>query len=356
MPIKFGSQPTYSHVEHDEDQSEILEKRSGWKCRTILDVAATALSVLAALAAFGLITVLLIPFSSATSSSEHTCVDPPTRREWRSLNTHEREEYLSAVKCLYNTSSELVGQGSIIDDFTWVHVRAVKTSHEYAEFLPWHRMLLHIYEQKLRQHCGFRGQLPYWDWTSDWQNLTESSIWDDKRGFGGQSTHYTYGSCVSGPFSHIELRYGGNGTVSPHCLSRVFTNYDSGEVGSMSGELIRPEIMGRLARSKDYARFRYMIESVIHNIIHTEVVGDLDTEVAPNDPIFWLHHVQLDRLWWLWQREAPQQRLKDYKQHKSEPQRPTSLQDVLQYNGLAKGARVDQVMDTESSTLCYRYT
>lgn len=50
----------------------------------------------------------------------------------------------------------------------------------------------------------------------------------------------------------------------------------------MSGELIRPEIMGRLSRSKDYARFRWMIESVIHNIIHTEVVGDLDTEVAPN--------------------------------------------------------------------------
>ncbi len=50
----------------------------------------------------------------------------------------------------------------------------------------------------------------------------------------------------------------------------------------MSGELIRPEIMGRLARSKDYARFRWMIESVVHNIIHTEVVGDLDTEVAPN--------------------------------------------------------------------------
>lgn len=142
----------------------------------------------------------------------------------------------------------------------------------------------------------------------------------------------------------------------------------------MSGELIRPEIMGRLARSKDYARFRWMIESVIHNIIHTEVVGDLDTQVAPNgmflthmclflldthtqvsDPIFWLHHVQLDRLWWLWQREAPQQRLHDYKQHKSEIQRPTSLQDVLQYNELAEGARVNQVMDTENSIVCYRY-
>ncbi|KAI1273109.1 hypothetical protein F5Y07DRAFT_411916 [Xylaria sp. FL0933] len=355
MPARFWSLLTYSSVNHDEEDSEeYLSKKPSRTPSNLLDTSVTCLCVIVTLVALGFTTVFLIQ-ASPTNSSRVLCVEPPVRREWRSLKTHEREDYLSAVKCLYNTSSELVGKGSIIDDFTWVHVRAVKRSHEHAEFLPWHRMLLHIYEQKLRQHCGFSGQLPYWDWTSDWQNLTESSIWDDDLGFGGQSTHYTNGSCVSGPFSHIEVLYGRNGTVSPHCLSRVFMNYDSGEIGSMSGELIRPEIMGRLARSKDYARFRWLIESVIHNIIHTEVVGDLDTEVAPNDPIFWLHHVQLDRLWWLWQQEALQQRLYDYKQHKSEVPRPTSLQDVLQYRGLAKGVRVSQVMDTKGSTLCYRY-
>ncbi|KAI0530158.1 hypothetical protein GGR58DRAFT_518702 [Xylaria digitata] len=342
-----------SSVGYDE---EISKKESDSKPRNKLDSAVTFVSALAALGVFGFITFFLIQPVPSASSTVRSCIEPPVRREWRSLKTHEQKEYLSAVKCLYNTSSELVGEGSIVDDFTWVHIRAVKTSHDYAAFLPWHRMLLHIYEQKLRQHCGFKGQLPYWGWTSDWQNLTESSIWDDEHGFGGESTHYTHGSCVSGPFSHVQLRYGGHGKVSLHCLSRVFTNYDSGEIGSMSGELIRPEIMGRLARSKDYARFRWMIESVIHNIIHTEVVGDLDTEVAPNDPIFWLHHVQLDRLWWLWQQEAPQQRLNDYRQHESERQRPTSLENVLEYNGLADGVRVGQVMDTENHMLCYRYT
>ncbi|KAI8625267.1 hypothetical protein F5Y19DRAFT_467210 [Xylariaceae sp. FL1651] len=330
----------YASVEHDEGHGdEISTRKLRPKFKNItLSKAVTCFIILTALAAFGFIAVFLIQPSSFSSPIVNSCTKPSVRREWRSLNTLERQEYLSAVKCLYNTTSELVGN-----------------AHEHAEFLPWHRMFLHIYEQKLRQYCGFEGQLPYWDWTSDWQNLTESSIWDDEHGFGGETTHYTYGSCVSGPFSHVELRYGGHGTVSPHCLSRVFTNYESGKVGSMSGELIRPEIMGRLARSKNYARFRWMIESVIHNIIHTEVVGDLDTEVAPNDPIFWLHHVQLDRLWWLWQREAPQQRLHDYKQHESESQRPTSLHDMLQYRGLADGARVEQVMDTEDSLLCYRY-
>ncbi|KAJ8131458.1 hypothetical protein O1611_g2173 [Lasiodiplodia mahajangana] len=321
----FETTSTYSPVGRDEDHNDELLTTLNSTSRSIVDAVMIFISVLTASAAFGFIVVLIIQPGSPKSSAVNPCANPPIRREWRSLKTYEREEYLSA-------------HTSMLNFCLGIACCYIYTNRNYANTVV--------------SEASYR---PYWDWTSDWQNLTESSIWEDKLGFGGESTHYTHGSCVSGPFSHVKLLYGRNGTVSPHCLSRVFTNYDSGEVGSMSGELIRPEIMGRLSRSKDYARFRWMIESVVHNIIHTEVVGDLDTEVAPNDPIFWLHHVQLDRLWWLWQREAPQQRLSDYKQHKSELQRPTSLRDMLQYNGLAEGARVDQVMDTGSSILCYRY-
>lgn len=82
----------------------------------------------------------------------------------------------------------------------------------------------------------------------------------------------------------------------------------------------------------------------------------LKTHALVQDPIFWLHHVQLDRLWWQWQKEAPKRRLEDYKQHESERQRPTSLQNVLQYGGLAEGVKVGKVMNTENNILCYRYT
>lgn len=103
-------------------------EKSNSTSKKILDTIVTIFAVVTASAAFGLIIVFLIQTSSPKPSTPtvHVCAEPPVRREWRSLKTYEREEYLSAVKCLYNTSSELVGKGSVIDDFTWVHVRAVK--------------------------------------------------------------------------------------------------------------------------------------------------------------------------------------------------------------------------------------
>ncbi|KAI1275445.1 hypothetical protein F5Y07DRAFT_409269 [Xylaria sp. FL0933] len=289
----------------------------------------------------------------ASKTTTAACVNPQVRREWRSLTKDEREEYISAAKCLYNVSSKLVGEGSVQDDFTWVHVLHSGAAHEDASFLPWHRMFVNIYEQKLREHCGFKGQLPYWDWSTDWQNLTTSSIWNSTDGFGAPGA--TEKTCISGPFGDVQVRYRNNGTVSPHCLTRSFLNYDSGEVGSMSGELVKPENMGRLARAQDYGTFRYMIEGTLHNVIHLEIVGDLDELTAPNDPIFWLHHVQLDRLWWQWQQED-QARIWDYGGYRKQPTRLVNLLDELNYGGLVdKKVLVKQAMDTRSGALCYKY-
>ncbi|KAI0975543.1 hypothetical protein F4678DRAFT_456897 [Xylaria arbuscula] len=215
-------------------------------------------------------------------------------------------------------------------------------------------MFVYIFEQKLREHCGFLGQLPYWNWSADWQNLTRSTIWKSTDGFGGPGAKDS--SCISGPFGNVHVRYRNNGTISPHCLTRSFVNYDSGEVGSMSGEFIKPENMGRLARAEDYSAFRYVIEGTLHNVIHLEVVGDLDELTAPNDPIFWLHHVQLDRLWWQWHQED-QARIWDYGEyHKKKPERHASLQDELNYGGLVnEKVLVSQAMDTGSGVLCYKY-
>ncbi|KAI1119484.1 hypothetical protein F5Y14DRAFT_5294 [Nemania sp. NC0429] len=315
---------------------------------------------------------IIVAFVILNAATTTTCLRPPIRREWRSLGKDEKEEYISAAKCLYNVSSQVVSEGSVQDDFAWIHIRYSGAAHEDASFLPWHRMFVHIYEQKLRDHCGLVGQLPYWDWSRDWQNLTTSSIWDDTDGFGSPGTGESSG--ISGPFSDVHVRYRDNGTISPHRLARSFLNYDSGEIGSMSGELIKPEIMGRLARAGDYDTFRYLIEGTLHNVVHLEVVGDLDELTAPNgmfrklhvrrcnadgvitDPIFWLHHVQLDRLWWQWQQEDQTRVWEYYGEHEKQTSRRASLQDELSFGDLiSRNILVEQVMDTQSSMLCYRY-
>ena len=44
----------------------------------------------------------------------------------------------------------------------------------------------------------------------------------------------------------------------------------------------------------------------IHNSVHVWVGGSMASiPTAPADPIFWMHHANIDRLWWQWQ-QSPQ--------------------------------------------------
>ena len=43
----------------------------------------------------------------------------------------------------------------------------------------------------------------------------------------------------------------------------------------------------------------------IHNRVHRWVGGSMQPASSPNDPVFWLHHCNVDRLWAQWQREHP---------------------------------------------------
>lgn len=74
------------------------------------------------------------------------------------------------------------------------------------------------------------------------------------------------------------------------------------------------------------------------------------------DPLFFLHHTQLDRLWWLWQRRQPDGGLTAYDGHKERHTiEMAGLDDVLHYEGLAPDIKVEDVMDIENELLCYRY-
>lgn len=56
-----------------------------------------------------------------TLSKTRSCVNPKARREWRSLSTSEKSEYIHAVQCLLATPSRLGLNHSAYDDFPLVH-------------------------------------------------------------------------------------------------------------------------------------------------------------------------------------------------------------------------------------------
>jgi len=41
----------------------------------------------------------------------------------------------------------------------------IYSAHLTGIFLPWHRLYLHTMERLLREKCGYKGYMTYWDWT-----------------------------------------------------------------------------------------------------------------------------------------------------------------------------------------------
>ena len=54
----------------------------------------------------------------------------------------------------------------------------------------------------------------------------------------------------------------------------------------------------------NYGDFSSIVNG-IHGSVHIWVGGTMsDASVSPADPVFWLHHANLDRLWWVWYNSA----------------------------------------------------
>lgn len=77
------------------------------------------------------------------------------------------------------------------------------------------------------------------------------------------------------------------------------------------------------------------------------------------DPLFFLHHTRVDRLWWIWQQKDPKKSTNAYNGfHPTQDgsQGPAvSLNDKLPMGGLAADGVVKSFMDVKSSGLCYTY-
>jgi tyrosinase len=57
--------------------------------------------------------------------------------------------------------------------------------------------------------------------------------------------------------------------------------------------------------STDFATFTSSLEGV-HNGVHVWVGGTMSViPTAPSDPVFWMHHANIDRLWAQWQTAHP---------------------------------------------------
>ena len=106
---------------YPEDEDEVNKdelKTSQKRPRYNLLVLWTALSCLTVGIACAVAFSVLVRHDPKAHSA---CVNPPYRREWRTLSEEQQQDYLTAVLCLKDTPSRLGMNQSLWDDFPWVH-------------------------------------------------------------------------------------------------------------------------------------------------------------------------------------------------------------------------------------------
>jgi tyrosinase len=292
-----------------------------------------------------------LPHTTDLNRLQATCASPRLRKSWDDATASERKAYIDAAVCLTRMPSKLgLENATHHDDFAWVHVQLFDEIHFGAAFLPWHRYFVQVYEDALRTECGYNGTALYWDWVKDSSTPASSSIWDPATGLGGDGMS-TDDHCVQdGPFVGIQFRYWDKET-SPHCLRRqFFQGFPESALPEMLGFEYNETVFAGLLTHIAYSPFRLSFERGPHSAVHAGVGGDLARNSSTNDPVFFLHHTQVDRVWWLWQQES-EDRIFAYSDDAAE----VSLDDNLRMLGLARDGVVRDYMDARSAHLCYVY-
>ena len=157
-------------------------------------------------------------------------------------------------------------------------------SHGSVFFLPWHRAYLAWFEATIRELTGEDGwALPYWDYSvpgddADRTLPVEFSV----------QTRTVYGKSVNNPLF-----------VSGRSAGPIPAD-DVDIVDSLSERrFVRSFQTGFGGVDPDISNGR--LEMLPHNFVHGDIGGIMgSTRTAGRDPIFWLHHANIDRLWEVW--------------------------------------------------------
>lgn len=186
------------------------------------------------------------------------------RKNQKNLTPIEWQRFIHAIEALAESGMP----SPTYSEFVQIHIDAMDTpaghmwgAHGGANFLAWHREYLAKLEARLIAINPLI-TLPYWDWVTDRSAipvpLTDShdiSDWGITRG----------------------ATFNGNSLASAAELNTLLAG-------------------------NSFNTFQDTLERApFHNRLHNLVGGTMVTSASPADPLFWLHHAFIDKIWADWQ-------------------------------------------------------
>ncbi|MEW4570650.1 tyrosinase family protein [Tautonia sp. JC769] len=199
-------------------------------------------------------------------------------------------QYAEAVKRMHQLPET--------DARNWIRqakIHADHCVHGGLDFCPWHRHYLNQFEQICGELIGDPSfALPYWDWSFERGKIPDPFFdvdalnvvfWDDP----GVYSPPNWPNINSRPIRAIGKGFG--------------VQDDPVRGGAFISSRIN-----QILRQTDFRRFSLQLEGTPHNSGHVVVgfpaqgrPGHIGSGLSPLDPLFWLHHCNVDRLWAQWQ-------------------------------------------------------
>lgn len=265
------------------------------------------------------------------------------RRNVKNFSQKEIDELIQAILAMKKRPSLFDPSVNAYDYFPKIHWEAINgangmmhahgasmkgmshIAHENPGFLPWHREFLRRVEVELRISTGKPDYtLPYWDWTDrNYDNYLFSANFMGGNGDPKDSYVVQEGAFgkKAGVFkvtyqSEYDNPEGGNLYLQRHFGSTPFAK-SLPNTNDVIQALKIPvyDLYPWNAEAIPETSFRQFLEGFrpvrgvtpttvagrMHGQVHIFVGGHLLSDASPNDPLFFLHHCNVDRIFAEWQ-------------------------------------------------------
>ncbi|RYZ54346.1 MAG: tyrosinase family protein, partial [Proteobacteria bacterium] len=229
--------------------------------------------------------LFLTSCKTTSSSLKGEGSDLLVRRRWDPEAEDEvKSKFIKAIDWLKANDDKTFDEG---DPRSYLSYKKIVAAHQKSckhgdwFIFPWHRLYLAYFENACRyalQDASF--SVPYWDWTAD-RRIPEE-------------------------FFHNPL---------------LMANRKIKEEEEIPEEFVAPKVIEDILASDNFTNVHsrgprlFNIRGGInsgafergpHNGVHNSIGGTMSNPFdSPQDPIFWLHHCNIDRIWASWQQRHP---------------------------------------------------
>jgi Common central domain of tyrosinase/Polyphenol oxidase middle domain len=179
-----------------------------------------------------------------------------------------------------------------------------KCQHQSWHFFPWHRMYLYYFERIVRQAALAAGgpadfALPYWNYDQVFPANTLPSAFREP----------TLPDGTSNPL-YLPTRRNAAMMNGFQLTTRMTSAAEAMSLGVFAADPGRTSFGGGPRPAAQFGGSLGVLERQPHNVIHNQLGGPSGNncngvwmsviKCAANDPVFFMHHANIDRLWDVW--------------------------------------------------------